>query len=385
MKKIAILGGGASALMCACFACKNSKVVIYEKNDKIGKKILATGNGRCNLTNVNMGSFAYNNNIDNFLNRFSVGQTIEFFNSLGLETYADEEGRVYPLSNSAVSVLEVLKNYLEMQTNVEFKTGCEVVAIKQNDSNYKIEFASGAQENFESVVVALGNYANLNMFEQFGITAKQFKPCLSALKCKVDRVLAGVRVGGVKVCCKFEDGEFCETGEVLFRQDGVSGIVVFNLSSFLARRGICKQTISIDLLPHMSYDKLKRNLLNRKNKLQAYQAEEFLTGFFHRSLNHVLLKSAQIKTDSKVSDISYAQIEALCSIIKRFELNIEGFLDNNQVCHGGVNIKDLTANLESKKHKGLYFIGEVVNVDGVCGGYNLQWAWTSGQIVGKLL
>lgn len=384
MKKVVILGGGASALLCACFACKNAQVTILEQNEKVGKKILATGNGRCNLTNLNMGSFAFNQNVDNYLNQFSITQTIDFFKSLGLETYADDEGRVYPLSNSATSVLDVLKNFLQKQKNVILKTQVEVLDIKKEGTGYRI-VTSKETEFCDNVVVALGNKANLNMFEKFNIKTKQFRPSLCALKCKTDKILAGVRVSGVQVSCNTKAFEFCEMGEVLFRQDGISGIVIFNLSAYFARHGVTSQKVIIDFLPQFDFEVLKNKLLERKKLLNNYCAEEFLTGFLNRALNHVIIKNAKIKPDALVKDLTVEQIIAICSQIKNHIFEITGYLDNNQVFTGGVKLSELTLMLESKQNKGLYFAGEVIDVDGVCGGFNLQWAWTSANIVGNAI
>ena len=147
MKNIVILGGGASALLCACFACKNNRVTIVEKNEKVGKKILATGNGRCNLSNLNTQSQYYNQSIDSFLKRFTVMQTLDFFKSIGLAVYVDEEERVYPLSNTATSVVDVLKNYLLKQKNVNFLTGKEVVELQKLNNSYCVYFADKTSNN----------------------------------------------------------------------------------------------------------------------------------------------------------------------------------------------------------------------------------------------
>lgn len=383
MKNIAILGGGASALICACFACKNNKVTIIEKNEKLGKKILATGNGRCNLTNLNTESQYYNQNIDKFLQKFSVEKTLEFFNSIGLSVYVDEQERIYPVSNSAVSVLDVLKNYLSHKKNVEFVMGKEFIDLQAFDNQYKVNFADNTSELYDKVVVALGNYADLSIFEDIGIKSKPFKPSLCALKANIDKSLAGVRVSDVVLSCHTKDVNFEEFGEILFRQDGLSGIVTFNLSAHLARKNIQTTNIKIDLFPNLPTDKLKLKLLERRENLKDYKANDFLTGFLHNSLNKILLKKSQIPTDINVKNISEKQINELIKNIKEFIVKIEGFLDNNQVCTGGVLLDELTTNLESKTYKNLYFIGEIIDVDGVCGGYNLQWAWTSGNIVGE--
>lgn len=383
MANIAILGGGASALMCACFAHKNNKVTIFEKNEKVGKKILATGNGKCNLTNLNVSSSAYNQNIDKYLQVFDNKKTIEFFNNLGLETYADEMGRVYPFSNSAISVVDVLKNHLMAQKNITFNTEKIFVDLQKINDKYKVIFDDNSYEFFDKIIVALGNYADLKIFDKFNIKYKKFTPSLCAMRSKIDKRLAGLRVSDVMVYCKGKAFDFKEKGEILFRQDGISGIVIFNLSAYLARHNLPRAEVVIDLLPNVNINQLKNKLKLRQKQFFNYNASEFLTGFFHKSLNYVLLKNSQINQDILVKDISDREINNLCKQIKKFTIQTTDFLDNNQVCSGGILLDELTPNLESKVQKNLYFIGEIVDVDGVCGGFNLQWAWTSGYIVGN--
>lgn len=383
MANIAILGGGASALMCACFAHKNNNVTIFEKNEKVGKKILATGNGKCNLTNLEVTSSAYNQNIDKFLQVFDSKKTIDFFNGLGLEIYADEMGRVYPFSNSAVSVVDVLKNYLMAQKNIFFNTEKTFIDLEKINNKYKVIFDNNSYEIFDKIIVALGNYADLKIFDKFNIKYQKFTPSLCALQSKIDKRLAGLRVSDVVVSCKGKTFDFKEKGEILFRQDGISGIAIFNLSAYLARSNFPNVEVCIDLLPNIDFQTLKNKLKLRQKQFFNYNSGEFLTGFFHKSLNYVLLKNSQINQDILIKDISDKQINNLCEQIKKFTIKTTGFLDNNQVCSGGILLDELTQSLESKNQRNLYFIGEIVDVDGVCGGFNLQWAWTSGYIVGN--
>lgn len=381
MKKVCILGGGASALMCACFAPNDVLVTLIEQNDKVGKKILATGNGRCNLTNINMNKCSYNVNIESFLKRFSCQDVIGFFSSIGLETYADEQGRVYPLSNSAVSVLEVLKNHILQKNNVNIVTGKKVTNLTKEESVFKV-FYEDSFEVFDSVVVALGNNASLSIFDKLSVKTKPFVPSLCALKTKKNKTLSGVRISNVKVNCK--DVGFEEVGEVQFREDGVSGIVVFNLSAFFARQNKLFD-FYLDFLPNLSKDELIEKLKNRRIKLNNYLIDDFLTGFFIKAVNFDLLSKLKLDLNKKVNSLSDKNLLELASLIKNYKIVPLDFLNNNQVCSGGVCLDQLDQNLQALFCKGLYFIGEVVDVDGVCGGYNLQWAWTSGKIVGENL
>ena len=382
MKSVAVLGGGASALMCACFAMDNVEITIIEQNEKVGKKILATGNGRCNLTNVNMNKYSYSCNISNYLNKFTTEQTIKFFNSIGLDVYSDEEGRVYPFSNSAVSVLECLKNYLQTKKNVKFCTGKTFVGFKKEANKFKVVMQDEVLY-CDEVVVALGNKADLSIFEKFNLQTKSFVPSLCALKTAKNKNLAGVRVDNVKVICKSVGFE--EIGEVLFREDGISGIVIFNLSAYLARKNNFKQNIVLDFMPSISEQDLFQKLKDRAKLLKNYKINDFLTGFFIKQLNYDLLLKLKFNLEKRVEMLTDNDISSLSHLIKNYIVTTDGYLNNNQVCSGGVELNSLDDNLQAKNCKGLYFIGEVVNVDGVCGGYNLQWAWTSGKIVGENL
>lgn len=382
MKSIAILGGGASALMCACFIKDNVSVDIIEENDKVGKKILATGNGRCNLSNVNMNKYSYSCDINKYLNRFSVVQTIDFFKSIGLITYVDEEGRIYPFSNSAVSVLEVLKNYLSNKSNIHFLTGKKFLDLEKVGEEFKVILQDEIL-SYNKVVVALGNKADLTMFNKFNISTKPFTPSLCALKTTKNKNLAGVRVDNVRVVCK--DVNFDEQGEILFREDGISGIVIFNLSAYLARNNNYNTDILLDFVPNLTEQDLFQMLKNRVNLLKNYKIDNFLTGIFIKQLNYDFMQRLKFDLDKKVSLLTDNQILSLAKLIKNYHINTLGYLNNNQVCSGGVELKSLDNNLQAKNIDGLFFIGEVVNVDGVCGGYNLQWSWASGKIVGENL
>lgn len=385
MYRDAIIGGGASALMCAC-QIKNKNVVIFEAAEKYGKKILATGNGRCNLTNLNMNSCSYNQNLNKYFSKFSADETIQFFNNIGLVTYADEEKRVYPISNTATSVLSVFKNYLDKKDNVKIETEKKVVDIFYDKNKYKLTFEDGLFEYFDRVVVASGNQTNLSIFDKFGIKYKNFVPSLCSIKTQKHKALAGVRVSNVKVNCKIQNTEFNQVGEVLFKEDGISGIVIFNLSTNMARvNNFNGYKIYLDFLPNVEKNELMQMLNSRIINLAEQKVEEFLTGMFHKQLNYEILKRSKINLENTIKYLKTCEINAICENIKHFELISCGNHENNQVASGGILLSELNNNLESIKQPSLYFIGEVVDVDGQCGGYNLQWAWTSGYIVGETL
>lgn len=377
MNKIAIVGGGASALVCAIFASKRNDVTIFCDQEILGKKILATGNGRCNLTNLNGFENAYNQDIQNYLNRLSNLDTIQFFNNLGLEIYADEEQRVYPLSNTAQSVVEILTREIKNQNITVINEKVQDVKIGSN-----IAVCTGSNNyNFDKVVIATGS-TNF-ILDKLNIVYKPFVASLVALKTKQNtKRLSGVRVNNVMVTLKQDNKIYKEFGEVLFKDNGLSGICIFNLSAHLARKNNFSAEIEIDLVPKISLTNLTTILKNRL-KLNFKNLNEYMIGLFHKEINKYILKECKLQEDLPLNKIKEKEINKLAQIIKSLKFNIINKYENNQVNSGGVLLQDLTENLQHKRLHNVYFVGEVIDVDGICGGYNLQWAFTSGKIVGE--
>lgn len=373
-----IIGCGASGVMCA-LSSKCDQIAVIDACTKPAKKIMVTGNGRCNLTNINLNSSFYNQNIDKYLSKFSVNNTLKFFSDLGLEYYNDEEGRVYPISNSAKSVVDVLVNNLENKVDIF----CEQKVIEINLKDDKFEILTD-KESFscKKLVIASGGNTLINEIEKLGIKTSKFIPSLVALKCNnVKKDLNGIKVSNVKVTVSNGKETKSEKGEVLFKESGLSGIVIFNLSSLFARNKEFKGKIEIDLFPDLPVNKLVDKLKERKN-LNVVMSKYFV-GMFQNSLASEILNRAKINTNLISSKLNDTQIQELANIIKNLSFNVVDCYDNNQVYSGGVELTELGENLMSKNINNLYFCGEVCNVDGVCGGYNLQWAWTSGRIVGE--
>lgn len=383
MKNIAIIGGGASALMCACFI-KNANVTIFEKNIKVGKKILATGNGRCNLANVKMDNCSYNHDLTSYFSRFDVQSTLSFFKSIGLEVYADPEGRVYPISNSANSVLDVLTNHVIKKGNINFEVGKEISGIEKKSDGFVLAFSDGSCKSFNKVIVASGNLTDLGMYDKF-VKWTPFRPSLCSLKTLKPTKLDNIRVHNVCVKAGAMGDNFSEIGEVLFKENSLSGIVIFNLSAYFARKNAYKGDVFIDFLPNISKKDLIFQLSQRRKNLGQYKIKDFLTGFFHKSVCECFLSLIGVNYENAVISLSDEKLELLASTIKNYKIQVDGYCDNAQVFAGGVSLNSLSENLEAKNAPGLYFIGEVCDVDGLCGGYNLMWAWTSGKIVGEMV
>lgn len=375
--EVIIIGCGASGTMCA-LTTKSKSVAIIDGNYLPAKKILVTGNGRCNLSNLNTNSTFYNTNIDNYLNKFDVKHTLSFFENLGLEWYADEEGRVYPFSNSAKSVVDILTKDLTQKADLFMN---EIVESVKSENN---KFVVSTNKNTflcQKLVIATGG--NIEILKNLNIPFVPFTPSLVSLQCDQVKNLNGIRISNTKVTAICGNTTKCEMGEVLFKEDGISGIVVFNLSSIFARAKNFNGQIILDIVPALTEKELAIKLKER-TKLNV-PLNKFFVGFLQNAVADEIIKQSKLKANLKSINLNMDEINILAKTLKNLTFNINGHLLNNQVCSGGVDLKDLTLTLESKNVKNLYFAGEICNVDGVCGGYNLQWAWTSGHIVGENL
>ena len=385
MKKfdIIILGAGASGCMCALQAPQNKKVALIDKNTKIGKKILVTGNGRCNITNkvIFKSNAFYNQNIDNFLSKFDNFATLKYFKALGLETYFDDEGRSYPLSNTAKSVTDIIENNLK-KSNVDIFLEHEILEIKRCGNNFLIA-ANKDQFECQKLIVAMGGNTTTEFCKKENIKIKDFCPSLVALKTQSTKNLANTRLSNVLITAKHNGKTYQEKGEVLFKESGLSGIAIFNSSSIFARDNDFSGEIAIDLLPNLSQKEVIK-LLSERKKLNEKISNLFV-GMFANPVGYELLNRVKLDENRSICSLTESEIEKFANLIKSLTFSVKGCYDNNQVFAGGVCFDELTENFESKKIQNLYFCGEVCDVDGLCGGYNLQWAWTSGYIVAKAL
>ena len=380
MKKhdIIIIGAGASGCMCAITA-KNKDIAIIDNNHQIAKKLLVTGNGKCNLTNTNTNSSKFNCNIDKYLEKFNVCDTLSFFESIGLETYSDDMGRVYPLSNSAKSVVDIL--HREVTSSATVYADTIVQSIIKTNNGFEIICDNDSFVCNKLVLATGGN--TIELLNNLNITTTPISPSLVALHTNSTKNLNNIRLSNVKVSATCENSTMEDIGEVLFKDSGLSGIVSFNLSTLFARKHNFKGTISIDLLPNISNKDLCEKLIRRK-KLDT-PMHKYFVGFFQNQVADEILHQSNVNPNKSSLDISNKDIESMSNTIKGLTFVIDGYYDNNQVYSGGVSLSNLTNNLEHKEISNLYITGELCDVDGECGGYNLQWAWTSGKIVGESL
>jgi hypothetical protein len=377
--EVIILGAGASGMMCAC-TVKGGLVALIDSSSRCGKKILVTGNGRCNLSNAEENSKFFNQNIDRFLKRFDQNRALEFFGKLGLVTFADEENRIYPLSNSAKSVVDVLN--FGLGKNVKTFLGEKILSATKIGDYFEVLTDKGKYFAKKLVVCTGGNSGQI--LGELGVEYKKFIPSLVALRSEDCKDLNGVKVSNVKVKATNTFGQTkSEIGEVLFRENGLSGIVIFNLSTIFSRIENFSGQIEIDLLPQVSVIDLEQILLHRQSLNTS--CDKFFVGMFSNAVANEIFKQSKTNTNKNCKNLTKLEIKTLAKTIKNLTFSVCGHLENNQVFSGGVPLSALTENLMHKKIENLYFAGEIVDVDGVCGGHNLQWAWTSGHIVGESL
>ena len=368
-----VVGGGASG--CLCALASDKKVAIIDKDSKLAKKLLVTGNGRCNLTNLQVDDKYYNTSIKKYLSVFDNKKTLEFFNELGLVSYSDEQGRVYPISNSAKSVQQVIVNRLSKTTPFISDT---ITSIKKEGENFVL---AGNNDSYSCKKLVLA-CAKCELLDGLKIKYKAFSPSLCSLKSQSTRNLNNIRVDNVKVSAENNLGQKkSEIGEVLFKESGLSGIVIFNISSLFARQGSFCGKVTIDLLPSLSEGQLLQ-LLEKRRGLDVLVSDYF-DGLFVKEIAYEILNRLKLNENRSCTQLNESELLRIAKTIKNLSFDVKGFYPNNQVYSGGVCLDDLDEKLQHKKVKNLYICGELCDVDGECGGYNLQWAWTSGYIVGK--
>ncbi len=399
-KHIAIIGGGASGMMAAITAASHgAEVTIYEAKDRPGKKILATGNGKCNFTNIVQEDTCYRGTDASFSKAartaFSLEQTLDFFKSIGIEP-KNRNGYVYPNSEQAASVADALVMELRAKkVNVILE---QVYSVKGADEAFAVKSEGGIRE-FDKVILCCGSPAGMKnhkeftgyeLAERFGHHITPLIPALVQLRCKEKwfKTVSGVRTEGVITVYENDKPIAKERGELLFAEYGLSGIPVFQVSRFAGKavhRG-SMVTCKLDLLPNYSLDEVTELLQNRLVSLKNRTAEEMLTGLQNHKLNYIMLKECNIDpvTDSKKA-YKPEDLQRLAKLYKGLTCHVTELnpFANAQVCAGGVDTSEIVPDtMESRLVKGLYFAGELVDVDGTCGGYNLQWAWSSGYVAG---
>ena len=398
--EIAVIGGGASGMMAAITARKSGKeVIILERKDRILKKVLITGNGRCNITNVNAdisNYFGKNiSSVGNILNSFNPQDTMDFFNGLGIICNEENRGKVYPLSGQASSVVDALRFEAE-RLGIRIETEFYVRKIEKEGFKFKIYSEDRKKIEAGRVIIAAGgqsypelgsNGSGFELAKELGHSVTRLSPSIVQLKTEKNQVkgLQGIKTDAA-VTAYGDNKKICTyDGELLFTDYGISGNVVFNISFVMP---LYKNVeFEIDFMEKFDYNELYEILKERKKIMSHLTMENYFNGMINKKLGQFLSKVSGIEKLSKpVKDLNDSEIRKLCTVLKKYRVKIldtTGF-KNAQITAGGVSLDEVNPEtLESKIVKGLYFSGEVLDVYGECGGFNLQWAWASGYIAGK--
>ncbi len=392
-RKLAVIGGGASGV-CAAIEAKHCDptidVTIFERLPKIMKKILATGNGRCNFTNENLSPVHFYGDTL-FLRKVltsSYADSENYFRTLGLLSY-NEDGRIYPRSQQAASLRDILTEKLT-DLSVNVKTDCPVTELEKLKTGFSVN-----GEYFDAVVVSGGGKASpvqgsdgscYALLKNTGHTTTALYPALCGLttKDKCLNSLKGVRAE-VKISLYADDrllGE--ESGEIQFTDKGISGIPVMNLSH------LCKSnknlSLVIDLCEDVSFTELREHINLVKSDSPHRECEMILSGLVNSKLGFCVINKSGIKTHTKAKELNKRQVDTLCETLKSLTFDITGTrdFDNAQITCGGIKTDEVTPeNMMSKLASGLFLCGEILDIHGDCGGYNLHLAWTTGRIAGN--
>lgn len=405
MKEVVIIGGGVSGIMCAITIKEELKdkvrVVIVERLERVGKKILSTGNGRCNFSNINMIASKYNNPpfVAAILNNLTPEKLMEKFKEMGLISKVGSEGRVYPYTEMANSVLDILRIKMKSLGIIE-KCNQEVKKIVYNEGSYFLETTRGFQIPADYIVIATGgkaapilgsNGSGYGLVKPFKVKVSDVQPGLVGIKIDQNAIrgLSGIRTkANVSLYDKKQKIKlFEEFGEVQFKDDGISGIVVMQLQLHIARLPKNNNlVIEMDLLPAVSEEELYEMLLKRKEEYGMLENNEFLTGLFAKMLAHLIIRNCKLDLSGYAETLTLKEIKRIIEEIKSFKLEPKGFysFDKAQITVGGIETSELDKKtLEIKKMPGAYACGEVLNIDGECGGYNIHFACASGYTVAQ--
>ncbi len=390
--KVLIIGGGASGMIAALTASEqpDNEIILLERQARMARKLLATGNGRCNLTNQNLSAEHYHGQQPQFcryaLREFGVEDTLAYFRSLGLLTVTENSGRIYPRSDSANSVADVLRLPLEQRKNVTIVTGAEVTKLKRKNGEF---YATAGETVYHAdrVIVCAGGCAGgklggtdlgYKLLSSFGHTKTKLRPSLVQLRTDMTFVRS---LKGVRCEAEVRHAGRTRTGEIQFTDYGVSGPVIFEISAY----AVPEENLVIDFLPELTQEEITQMLTLRCRSMPELKAEDLLTGMLHNRLGRTVLRSAGISLEQPCGGLN--DLNRIVKQIKQFALRVLGAMgmDGAQVTAGGIRTEEFDeTTMESRLCRGLYAAGEVLDIDGDCGGYNLQWAWSSGRLAGQL-
>lgn len=402
---VAVIGGGAAGLAAAIAAGRElprgAKIAVFDAQPRCGRKLLATGNGRCNLTNRFAEPSGYHTDDPRAVSRVfsgvNVDDTLAFFESLGLVWREEEEGRIYPLCGQASAVLDLLRLELSRLEMAEV-CGCRVASVRKGKDGYELQTASGTV-HAKSVIVACGGMAAPNLggvswgyelLRPLRHTVTKLHPSLAPLPVDSPHLssLKGIRAHARATLWHEKDKLASDEGEVQFGDKALSGIVIFQLSAAAAAKSDTdKPYVTLDMLPSHREEAIVTLLTKRRGLLPHLTLENYLTGIFNKRVGMCLLKEAGMSPLSRsVSALSNGDIRRIAAVIKCWRFPVSGTASWNQaqVTSGGVRMAEWDGmTMQSRRHAGLFAAGEMLNVDGKCGGFNLQWAWSSGILAGR--
>ncbi|NLL53251.1 MAG: NAD(P)/FAD-dependent oxidoreductase [Peptococcaceae bacterium] len=403
-KRVIVIGGGAAGMMAAISAKRlGADVTILEKNSRVGKKILATGNGRCNFTNINADVACYSGNNPKFaysaLANFTVDHTIKFFEKLGIAHKVEDLGKVFPMSDQASSILDVLLYELE-ELGVNIICDAAVEALTKKKEKFVIMASNGKEYTGDRVIIATGGKAmpasgsdgqGYKLAQKLGHSVCDTFPALVQLMLEGPyfKRLDGVKFVGTAEVIHNNKSLTKDRGDILFTNYGISGPPILQISRMagkLLKEGQ-EAYLKVTIMDMMSKEELSK-LISKRFGMAPRKAVDFsFVGLINKRLIPVVLLEAGIN-DLKcpVAELSAKERENIIDILKDWRFKIRGTRSwpSAQVTAGGVDTREINQNtMESKLIKGLFFAGEIIDIDGKCGGFNLQWAWSSGFIAGQ--
>jgi len=402
---IAIIGGGAAGLMAAIAAAdeleqnnQNKKIAVLEANPRVGKKLLATGNGRCNLTNMGVSPACYHGDtgvLPSLFDVYSPKYVIDYFASLGLLCKEQDEGRVYPYNAQAAAVLDVLRLQMD-RFGVETICDFQVAEVKKTASGFQIR--SPEKTVFaKQVVFATGgmaypqlgaNGSGYEILKSFGHTCTKLFPALVQMKTDPRRAkpLKGAR--SMAAVTLLADGQAVKkvSGEVQFTEHGLSGICIFELSRYFSDLHSAKKIeISLDFMPEYSAQQIFSFLKQRSETLKNLPTCDLLNGCLNKLVGPEVIKTVLSNPAKFAKQLKASELAAAANAVKQFRFEIMGTMmwKDAQITAGGVPLSEVDATMQSRCCSGLYLAGELLNIDGGCGGFNLHWAWCSGLTAGR--
>ena len=399
---VAVIGGGASGLASAVFAARAAvtsnipvTVNVYDSNPRVGKKILVTGNGRCNFSNENISASNFHGDTElavSVYSRFDNYNTREFFHSIGVFPKADNAGRVYPMSLQATAVLDALRQEC-MSLGVREICDTKITSLAKSGRGFVLNESLYA----DKVILATGGKAapvqgsdgsGFELLRSFGVECAPLLPALTPLICDgFTKSLKGIRAQGrITLKC---DGRILseDTGEIQYTDYGLSGIPSMQVSRFAAEKLYEKKTVyaHVDSAPFLTADELRKELIMLTRNNPDMPAEMLLSGIIPKKLGSYILSECSLNLSLKIGKLNPAVVDKIVTAVKnkKYKLaSVKGFSDA-QVTAGGIRASEINpVTMELKKLKGVHVCGEIVNVDGDCGGYNLQWAWSSAYVAG---